>query len=299
MDDINGIPEPIEGFNESLRNLTGDPETDLAEALQEATGEAVTEGIHDAVRDALLEEGHSEEADALADKGTEMLEREPSEYKQPQEEIEADPELPQKIGSEGTPRPHSYTDKPDKRNTQNIGVLGSNASKLTKHETLEAKKRGLERYIAEQCDRTYHDQSAQEFMERQRELAEEKIQEIEIELENLPPDNPAIKEAREKECIESSIKRGGKERFIEDMYSAGLNDGTDASFGFEGLGKLMDKISGVYARMRVPPQYWPEYQKPKYWTPTEEQQQRLDEAWKKLDKKQQEIDDMPDIGPCI
>jgi len=193
--------------------------------------------------------------------GPEITVEDISIYREPPEEIETDPELSQKIGSGGTPRPYNYPSKPDKLMAKNIGALGSNASRLTKRESLEAKKRGLERYVDEECGREYKDPSAQSFMDNQRVLAEEMIEEIKATLEQLPTDDPTVEEARENECLEATIKRGGKKGFIEDMYSAGLNDGTDTKFGFEGLGKLMDKIDGVYSRMRIPPQYWPEYQK--------------------------------------
>jgi len=261
MDDGMQIPE-IEGFDESVEEIgfavheaIGDTDAGIDQAMQEAIYEFSEGSTKGAIEEALQEEGIPEEnITELTEKGYGIITK-----AQTEQEVSAEEEiqgLKQTTGREGTPKPYNYPSVPNKKARHNIPYpSGKNTAHISNRERLEAMKEGLEEFLS-QPHKTW----------QQEEAATEKLEEIQQQLNGLPPDPPEPEEpeiedisdeeaqamgyqdARERKTwlegtesvkqIPKNVYKPAKLNTIKGIYSQGLEN--KGKLGYEGIGKLMD-----------------------------------------------------------
>lgn len=271
-DELEGMDEGAEELIEQTEALTKEGSAEdnaINEAIKESIKEFNEDAVKEAVSNALEEEG-IEPTDELVEKGREILAEEGRQTDRGST-IEEEPAQPPKeiTGSEGTPK--SYYDRPEKSAKQEVPWPGGkNTAKITKRERLEAIKEGLDTYLEEDAKRISKDPDVIEHRQHIKERTLEKLQEIEEELNSLPPhppkqERPKIEDVTEKiakqcgyedaEQMRDSLeyqewaegldnfRKESKLRFIKDIYSRGIEK--DGKFGFEALGEANKELDQI------------------------------------------------------
>jgi hypothetical protein len=258
-DELEGMDEDAEEMIEETEDIAKEGNVD-DEAINEAVQEGIKEFSDDAVKEAVseaLEEEGIEPTDKLVEKGREILTEEGQQSDRGITIEEKSVQPPKEIiGSEGAPKGYRYPDRPEKSVKQEVQWPGGKSTARISHrERLEAMRDGLTEFVEKRNPSDY-----------EREQTQEKLEEIEQKLSELPENQTpeqqkestehiSDEEARQQgyedaeqmkawtedtESHKALLKNHAKEakkQFIKDIYSTGI--------GFEGLSEISDEYDQI------------------------------------------------------
>lgn len=185
-----GIVDTISNEMETTEEVeAGLSDKEIKGYEQEAIEEFAEESVGELIEEELRNTDYSEELiEKLKEAGIEKLESQIPTKKvhAPREQNSGKPT--KTVGSEGTPKPHNYPTQPEKQKDPSLPRGEKSSYKPTPREMLEARKKGSTEYLENETRRPSNDPDVIKHRKNEEEKTLEQLEEIETELEFLPPD---------------------------------------------------------------------------------------------------------------